>query len=285
MSTRSPRTILAISAALALSASAFGSASVLAKGPNGNADCTGDRTAEQPVAQQQRARDGSGANQAVRPQGGQNANGRGQGGNGRGPAAIDGGNDVVAARGQGRNAAADGRGQNAGNGAGKGPNADGERGPGSCDDCDVEMGELTDEQAAGLRFMGNEEKLAHDVYTAFAELYGVPIFSNIAESEARHQQAVEITLDRYGLEDRAIDLPAGEFSDPLFASLYDSLIVQGSTSLEDAMAVGVLIEETDIADLESRLEGLEQTAPDVHQMYSHLLAASQNHLAAFESWL
>ena len=68
--------------------------------------------------------------------------------------------------------------------------------------------------------------------------------------------------------------------------------------LDEAIGVGVLIEETDIADLESRMEDLvasapdlgsgmeelEASAPDVHEMYSHLLAASQNHLAAFEGW-
>jgi hypothetical protein len=286
MFTRSPRTILAVSAALALAASAFGSASVLARGPNGNADCTGDCTAEQSVVQEQtRARDGSGANQDSQTQGSRNANGRGQGGYGRGPAASERDDDGLATRGRGANVAGGGRGQNAGNGAGKGPNADGERGPGTCEECDAEMGELTDEQMAGLRFMRNEEKLAHDVYAAFAEQYGVPIFSNIAESEARHQQAVQVTLDRYGLVDRASELPAGEFSDPLISSLYDTLIEQGSASLEDAIAVGVLIEETDIADLESRLEGLEETAPDVYELYSHLLAASENHLAAFEGWL
>ena len=36
------------------------------------------------------------------------------------------------------------------------------------------MGTLTPEQEAGLLFMANEEKLAHDVYAAFAEQYGVP---------------------------------------------------------------------------------------------------------------
>ena len=56
-------------------------------------------------------------------------------------------------------------------------------------------------------------------------------------------------------------------------------------SLEEALAVGVLIEETDIADLIERLAGLEETAPDVHNMYSHLLTGSEHHLAAFQSLL
>lgn len=323
MTTRSPRTILAISAAMALTVGALAPTAALAKGPNGgggSADCDGDCTTDAPQAQQVRARDGSGANQSTATRARAGSGGQVQAraaeatetqarkGNGR--------NAQDRSANANRNAKADvnrgGNGQNAKSGAGQGPNEDGQRGPGSCDECDAEMGTLTEEQAAGLVFMANEEKLAHDVYTAFAERYGVPIFSNIAESEAMHQQAVTVVLERYGLEDTAIGLPAGEFSDPMIASLYDTLIEQGSASLEEAIAVGVLIEETDIADLESRLadlvtsalelesstdelgtsasglesstDELETSAPDVYEMYSHLLAASQNHLSAFEGW-
>ena len=93
-----------------------------------------------------------------------------------------------------------------------------------------------------------------------------------------------MVLERYGLEDTAIDLPVGEFSDPIIASLYDTLIEQGSAGLDEAIAAGLLIEETDIADLEARMSGLDETAPDVYEMYSHLLAASGSHLQAFERW-
>ena len=299
MPLRSPRTILALSATLALTASALAPTAMLAKGPNGNADCDGDCTAEQPQAQQQiQARDGSGANQKTETRA--NAGGGGQvqarAGNGNATKATNtsGGQGKNAransnSNGQGRNARtnsnSNGQGQNAKEGAGQGPNDDGQRGPGSCDDCDAEMGVLTEEQKAGLVFMANEEKMAQDVYAAFAELYDMPIFSNIAESEAMHQQAVGVVLERYGVEDTAIGLPAGEFSNEAIATLHNSLVEQGSASLEEALAAGVLIEKADIADLEVRMEGLEETAPDVYEMYSHLLAASQNHLAAFEGRL
>jgi hypothetical protein len=316
MPLRSPRTILAFSAAMALTVAALAPAGALAKGHNGgggNADCDGDCTATQSTAQQQvRARDGSGTNQAaetkasaggggqVRARAGDGAAAKASSGTGQARNSRQSNQDARQSNrngGQGQNARNAQR-QNAKNRVGQGPNEDGQRGPGSCDGCDAEMGTLTEDQAAGLLFMANEEKLAHDVYAAFAEQYGVPIFSNIAESESMHQQAVNVVLERYGLEDTAISLPAGEFSDPLIASLYETLIEQGSASLEAAIGVGVLIEETDIADLESRMEDLvasapdlesgmeelESSAPDVHEMYSHLLAASQNHLAAFEGW-
>ena len=57
---------------------------------------------------------------------------------------------------------------------------------------------------------------------------------------------VKLLLDRYGLADPALD--PGKFSDPTLQALYDQLIAQGSVSLEEALKVGVLIEQTDIAD-------------------------------------
>ena len=70
---------------------------------------------------------------------------------------------------------------------------------------------------------------------------------------------------------------------------YKTLLADGSASLEDAIDVAVLIEETDIDDLMDSMADLETaegevTAPDVHEMYSHLHAGSQNHLAAFQGW-
>ena len=294
MHLRSPRSILALSAALTL-ALALAPTATFAKGPGGgNSDCDGDCIADQPQAQQQTpARDGSG--QQTSGRGTATRANAGGGGQVQARAGDNGGQDGTTTnrRNARQNSEVEstdvawrgGLGRNAKDGAGRGPNDDGERGPGTCEDCDAVMGRLTEEQIAGLVFMANEEKLAGDIYAAFAEQYGVPIFGNIARSEARHQEAVNVVLQRYGIEDRAVEMVAGEFSDPLIASLYANLIEQGSASLEEAIAVGVLIEETDIADLESRMAGLEETAPDVHEMYSHLLAGSQNHLSAFEGWL
>ncbi len=308
MTIRSPRTILAATAAVALTVSALAPTAVLAKGPGGSGDCDGDCSADRPQAQLQiQARDGSGGGAQQRSRARdvsaqQTATRASAGGGGQVQAqAGNGGNqnrqsaggrnqnnnqntNQNAAQGQGRNA------KDAKQGAGKGPNEDGERGPGSCDDCEVEMGVLTEDQEDGLVYMAYEEKLTHDVYAAFAEQYGVRVFANIAGSEARHQEAVAVVLERYGLENPTATLPAGDFSgNDLMASLYETLVAEGSESLEQAIAVGVQIEEMDIEDLQSRIAGLEEAAPedfaaDVHEMYSHLLAGSQNHLAAFGGW-
>ena len=305
MQIRSPRSIVAVSAALALTAAALAPTAAFAKGPgsgNGAADCDGDCTADQAQVQQvqRQLRNGSGRGGQQRARVQDEAEdasgtqvragtGNGNGGNGRNADANTGnGRNASGNAGQGRNAS--GQGQNAKQGAGKGPNEDGERGPGNCDDCDAEMGTLTEDQADKLIYMYNEEKMAHDVYAAFAEMYGVRVFENIRDSEARHMEAVNTVIERYeGIENDAIDLDPGEFSVETVSMLYETLLADGSASLEDAIDVAVLIEETDIDDLMDSMADLETaegevTAPDVHEMYSHLHAGSQNHLAAFQGW-
>ena len=63
----------------------------------------------------------------------------------------------------------------------------------------------------------------------------------------------------------------------------DSLMAQGTQSLTEAYKVGVLIEETDIADLQKMLA--ENPPADVATMMNSLLSGSQNHLAAFSKKL
>jgi len=170
---------------------------------------------------------------------------------------------------------------------GRNRNVNALRGPENCASLDAAMGTLSEADIAGLVYMANEEKMAHDVYATFAAMYDTPVFARIAESETRHQLAVDAILERYGIADQTSALSQGEFSDPRIQQLYDQLIARGSASLADAIATGVLIEQTDIADLEVRVAGfeemasLEETAPDVFQVYSSLLAASGQHLAAF----
>jgi hypothetical protein len=266
MHIRSPRSILAVSAALAVAAAALGPVAALARGPGPSGDRDGVRATDQ------------------RRQGGRAQDVTGKGGQQRIRARVD-----IADQPAVGTRARDGQSRRARTGAGRGPNVAGVRTPGTCSVCDADLGTLGDELAAGVVFMANEEKMAHDVYVAFAARYGVPIFTNIAGAEARHQQAVHTVLERYGLDDTAIGLPAGQFSDPAISTLYATLLERGSASLQEAIAVGVLIEQTDIADLESRMtdllgEGDAPVAPVAYQLYSHLLAGSKNHLAAFQGW-
>jgi hypothetical protein len=142
---------------------------------------------------------------------------------------------------------------------------------------------LDADEAAGLLFMREEEKVAHDVYTTLYEQWGLPIFDNISDSEERHEDQVEILLDRYQIPDPADGNAIGVFTDPDLQQLYDTLVVQGSQSLTDALQVGVLIEETDIVDLQERIAQTDNA--DIQQVYGQLLNGSNNHLSAFTSSL
>jgi hypothetical protein len=138
---------------------------------------------------------------------------------------------------------------------------------------------LSEDEGAGLLFMREEEKLALDVYLALYAEWQLPIFQNIARSEQTHTDAVLQLLTRYGLDDPAAGLGAGEFADPTLQSLYDQLVAQGSASLEAALRVGAAIEEIDILDLEERLAQTDKA--DIRRVYENLKSGSYNHLRAF----
>jgi hypothetical protein len=143
--------------------------------------------------------------------------------------------------------------------------------------------ELTAQEIEGLQFMGQEEKLAHDLYLALYQMWGLPAFRNIAGSEAQHMQAVAGRLDQYAVTDPAAGLAAGEFSDPTLQSLYDDLLAQAKTSAAEALRVGALVEETDILDLQRFVHTTSQ--PDILRVYENLLQGSTQHLQAFTSQL
>ena len=140
---------------------------------------------------------------------------------------------------------------------------------------------LNQEEMDGLAFMREEEKLARDVYLALYDQWGVPVFQNIAGSEQAHMDSILMLLEQYDLADPAAGLGAGEFSNPLFQSLYEELLGQGSLSQAGALTVGATIEELDIVDLQARLAQTENEY--IVQVYNNLLAGSENHLRAFVS--
>jgi hypothetical protein len=142
---------------------------------------------------------------------------------------------------------------------------------------------LTDDENYWLTYMREEEKVARDVYLYLNEKWNIRIFKNIAASEQVHMDAIKALLDTYTLPDPATGKGIGEFTHTDLQELYDDLIRQGSISKLEALKVGVIIEETDIDDLN---EGIATTRHnDIKTVYSNLLQGSLNHLDAFESTL
>lgn len=147
----------------------------------------------------------------------------------------------------------------------------------------VAAGALSEEEIAGLAFMREEEKVARDVYLTLYDVWGSQVFSNIARAEQTHMGAVAVLLDRYGIADPVADKAIGEFTNPDLRALYDELADLGSQSLADALTVGALIEETDIADLIEELAAVEHS--DIQRVYENLENGSENHLRAYVTTL
>ena len=169
-----------------------------------------------------------------------------------------------------------GAGRMAGRMAGGGP------ANGTCWNLPAPSGNVTAAQKATLASMADEEKLAHDLYAAFAGRYDARIFDQIAAAETQHLTAVRTLLGRYGVTDPTAGKSAGQFGSAQTKATYDRLLAQGSASEKAALGVGVSVEKADIAALNKADDGL--AAADVKQVYNRLLTASQRHLAAFQAW-
>jgi hypothetical protein len=182
-------------------------------------------------------------------------------------------------------------GDGAGNGRGYGPGAgSGMRGEGrgpvaGSRDClfQAPSGTLSDAQRSALQANAQEERLSHDLYTEFATRYDDPVFDRTAAAEANHLEAIRTVLARYEVTDPTAGATAGRFSDPAVQRSYDDLLAKGAAGERAALEAGRTVEQADIAQLQSAIQGL--TAPDVQRVYDHLLTASRQHLAAFESRL
>lgn len=140
---------------------------------------------------------------------------------------------------------------------------------------------ISEEAIASLLFMIEEEKMARDIYDALYEQTGLQTFDSISDSEQTHYDTLLSTAYTLGLNTDSLSTQAGLFTNNAVQSLYDQLMLQASVSTEAAINVGITIEVTDIADLKTVIETTEVAL--LGQVYTHLLDASINHLAAFES--
>jgi len=144
---------------------------------------------------------------------------------------------------------------------------------------DQSMLELSTEEQMDLSFLREEEKLARDVYLYNYQLYGATIFSNIASSEQTHMDKVLELLELAALEDSMTSNEIGSFENEDLALLYTQLTQQSATSLEEALKVGALIEDLDIADIETMIEHTTNSA--LLSVYSNLVCGSKNHIRAY----
>lgn len=138
------------------------------------------------------------------------------------------------------------------------------------------------QEETSLLYMREEEKLAHDVYLHAFRTYGILAFQNIANSESQHVNAVLNLMEIYQINDPLDGSQiTGEFTIPEIKTLYQQLIEKVNLSQEDALLVGMLIEDLDIYDLENAL--LETDNAAIQRVYQSLQCGSMNHLRAFEN--
>ena len=150
---------------------------------------------------------------------------------------------------------------------------------------------LTETQAADLSFTRDEERMALDLYTLFADTWelsgrgvgrdSVTIFSNISDSELTHTTTVLAKLKDYCLPDPAWHMDEGEYIEEHAAiqQLYDGWEADGLVSLAGALQVGIELEQKDIEDLEALIA--KDNPADIEQVYVNLCEGSLSHWAAF----
>jgi hypothetical protein len=108
--------------------------------------------------------------------------------------------------------------------------------------------ELSAEEVENLLFVREEEKLARDVYLALAEKWDAPIFSNIAQSEQQHMDAVGQLIEKYGLEDPIVDDTPGVFTNGTLQRLYTDLVGSDEANL-DYLVTDLKIDGGDMSEL------------------------------------
>lgn len=136
--------------------------------------------------------------------------------------------------------------------------------------------------AADLRLAREDEKLAHDVYTALYRRWGMRVHANIASSEQQHFNTIGVLLQRYGVADPVAGLGEGRFATSRAATMYAQLVAQGNRSAQDALDVSVRVELLDIAELEQQLQRRRES--DVYATFSQLRTISYHHLAMYRRW-
>jgi hypothetical protein len=167
---------------------------------------------------------------------------------------------------------------------------------------------LTPELKDGIAYMGNEERLAYDVYhnlyTYHLENSNLEIrqLKNISEgSEIQHVGIVQDIVRKYSLTPDEVsivddpvatrdvafeDMPSGVYDVTKIQNLYDFLYAKGVSSQQDALEVGCMVEVTDVNDLNEYIEMAQKSnASDIEEAFIFLRNGSYNHYWAFDNGL
>ena len=139
---------------------------------------------------------------------------------------------------------------------------------------------LTSKEKEALTYMYQEEKLAKDIYYEISKMYpSLRTFPRIYRAEIIHEKSVANVLRHYHIPLPVRSNVIGKFKHPELQKLYDELMQKAKKSKVDALEVGIMVEVTDVEDLDKYLRYA--TSPDVIALFKFLRAGSYNHYNAF----
>ena len=167
---------------------------------------------------------------------------------------------------------------------------------------------LTTQLKDAISYMGNEERLAYDIYTNLYNYHlnnsGISIeqLKNIAQNaEIKHIEIVQNIVKKYTLTSDDLsnvsnpvanssvaiaNMPSGEYGIESIQTLYNAIYEKGVTSQKDALEVGCMVEVTDINDLDKYIVMAQDSkAQDVIDSFNILRDGSYSHYWAFDKGL
>ncbi len=165
---------------------------------------------------------------------------------------------------------------------------------------------LTQEVVDSLAYMGNEERLAYDVYTVLYNYHNgrgteIKQLQNIPKAERSHVGIVQDIIQKYDINTKNLsdvanpvadknvafeDMPTGKYDVTHVQELYDMLYDKGIASSRAALEVGCMVEVTDVDDLDKYIEQAEASnATDIVDGFNILRDGSYNHYWAFDKAL
>lgn len=152
-------------------------------------------------------------------------------------------------------------------------------GAGACVTSTADVTPLTLGEAAqaALVFQIDEERMARELYTAFAEKWGLQPFKMIPRSEARHEAVLRQLGVRAGVTAPAAT--SGRFDSAEVQLRYEALLALGLESADSALRASAFVEEQDIVDLDTLIAATDSA--DLKMAATALRQASTNHLRAY----
>ncbi len=165
---------------------------------------------------------------------------------------------------------------------------------------------LSQELMDSLAYMGNEERLAYDIYTTLYNYHsdaGTQIrqLQNIPKAERKHVEIVQSVIQKYDINTDTLtdvvnpvadknvafeDMPVGVYDIAHIQELYDMLYDKGIASQRAALEVGCMVEVIDIDDLDKFItQAQASNATDIVDAFNILRNGSYNHYWAFDKGL